>query len=286
MKKNLCIIFLVVVLAIVVAVAGGCAQRPKEPVQAPVGEPIKESIEISFPIRLAPDTVEVNAAEEFKRLVEERSEGRIKVNIFPGGALGSERDNIEQIQLNEVQISNIGDLLPTLLAPTYAAPTVPFVLEDIEMVREFWNGEIGQKKRAVIEASDVVVVGLQERLPRNLTSQRPIRSVEDLKGLKLRVPDIASWTRVWTQLGALPTPIAWAEVYTSLELGVVDAQENPYAEIVTARFFEVQDYLTHTNHLTAVNHWIASKKFLDGLSTEDRSLILQAVEEEIGRAHV
>jgi tripartite ATP-independent transporter DctP family solute receptor len=277
MKKISSFVLAVIMLVIAMAMAGGCAPRPPEPAQAPPKKPI----EITFPIRLAPETVEVMAAEEFKRLVEERSKGRIKVNIFPGGVLGGERDNIEQIQLNEAQITNIGDLLPTLLAPTYAAPTVPFIFPDIKAVRAFWDGDIGQRKRAVIEGSGVVVVGLQERLPRNLTSKRPIHTVEDLKGLKLRVPDIASWIRVWTELGAIPTPIAWAEVYTSLLMGVVDAQENPYAEIVTAKFFEVQRYLMHTKHLTAANHWVASKEFLDNLSPEDRALILKAVEEAI-----
>jgi len=282
----------VLLVLILVAALAGCAPAAQEPAPTPAPAPVpapapapepepKDPVEITFPIRLAPETVEVMAAEEFKRIVEERSEGRITVNIFPGGALGGERDNIEQIQLNEVQITNIGDLLPTLLAPTYAAPTVPFIFPDIEAVREFWNGEVGQKKREVIEASGVTVIGLQKRLPRNLTANRPIRAVEDLAGLKLRVPDIASWVRIWTHLGAIPTPIAWAEVYMSLQLGVIDAQENPYAEIVTAKLFEVQDYLMQTEHLTAANHWIASKEFMDGLSAEDRDLILQAAEEAI-----
>jgi len=290
-KRLLSVLLILVLVAALAACAPRVeqpAEQPEEPAEEPEAEePVveepepKEPVEITFPIRLAPETVEVMATEEFKRIVEERSEGRITVNIFSGGALGSERDNIEQIQLNEVQMSNIGDLLPTLLAPTYAAPTVPFIFPDIEAVREFWNGELGQRKREVIEASDVTVVGLQRRLPRNLTANRPIRTVEDLAGLKLRIPDIASWNRVWTLLGAIPTPIAWAEVYMSLQLGVVDAQENPYAEIVTAKLFEVQDYLMQTEHLTAANHWIASKEFMDGLSPEDRDLILQAAEEAI-----
>lgn len=277
MRKNFYVVLAVVMLVVVMGMSAGCGNNAGGPPQ----EPARDPIEISFPIRLAPETVEVQAAEEFKRLVEERSNGRITVNIFSGGALGSERDNIEQIQLNEAQISNIGDLLPTLLAPTYAAPTVPFIFPDIETVREFWDGGIGQRKRDVIEGSGVVVLGLQKRLPRNLTSTKPINTVEDLKGLKVRVPDIASWVRVWTELGAIPTPIAWAEVYTSLLLGVVDAQENPYAEIVTAKLFEVQSYLMHTEHLTAANHWIASKEFVDSLSAEDRELIFKAAEEAI-----
>ena len=277
MRRNRYVGMMVVMLVVAMVVAAGCGNNAGGPPQ----EPAEVPVEITFPIRLAPETVEVQAAEEFKRLVEERSNGRITVNIFSGGALGSERDNIEQIQLNEAQISNIGDLLPTLLAPTYSAPTVPFSFPDIETVREFWDGEIGQRKRDVIEGSGVVVLGLQKRLPRNLTSKKPINSVEDLKGLKVRVPDIASWVRVWTELGAIPTPIAWAEVYTSLLLGVVDAQENPYAEIVTAKLYEVQPYLMHTEHLTAANHWIASKDFVDGLSAADRELIFTAAEEAI-----
>jgi TRAP-type C4-dicarboxylate transport system substrate-binding protein len=166
MKKNTWFVLSVIALAVVLGMPG-----------YGYSSPAKKPIEITFPIRLAPETVEVMAANEFKRLVEERSKGRFRVNVFPGGVLGGERDNIEQIQLNEAQITNIGDLLPTLLAPTFAAPTVPFIFPDIKTVRAYWDGKVGQQKRAVIEASGVVVVGLQERLPRHLTSRRPIHTV-------------------------------------------------------------------------------------------------------------
>lgn len=277
MKK---ILVLLLVFALSVSVLAGCssnnADQPEQPEQP---EQPAEKVEITIAIATAPNTIEAQAAEMFKDLVEERSNGKFEVSIFAGGSLGGERDNIEQLKINEVQMSILGDILPSLLAPDSSPTVVPFIYPDLEAVYAAWDGKLGDMMKASIEENGLVMLGLQERGARNLTTNKPVNSPEDLKGLKIRVPEIPSWVKVWSQLGTLPTPIAWPEVYNSLQLGVVEAQENPYSNITTAKLYEVQDYLVHTNHLINVFHWAGSKQFFDSLSEEDRNLIQTAIDE-------
>lgn len=193
--------------------------------------------------------------------------------------MGGEKDNIEQLKVGEVQLSIFGDILPSVLAAKYSPTVIPFIYPNIESVYTAWNGKLGIMMKKSIEENGLVVLGLQKRGARNLTSNRPVRKPDDLKGLKIRVPEIPAWVKVWKQLGALPTPIAWPEVYNSLQLKVVDAQENPYANIYTAKLYEVQKYLVHTQHLFNVFHWAASKKWYDSLPEGDKNMASAAVKE-------
>ncbi|MDK2799140.1 MAG: TRAP-type transport system periplasmic protein [Clostridiales bacterium] len=284
--------FLVVILIATTLV--GCGQKPgasndankKETKTEAKPEVKKESkskekpIEITFAIHTQPNTNEVKSAEMFKKLVEERSNGQITVKLFPGAVLGGEKDNMEQLKVGEIQMSIFGDILTSQLAPEYDPTVIPFIYPSLDEVYKTWNGPLGDKiKNALIERGGVQLIALQKRGARNLTANKKIETPEDLKGLKLRVPEIPTWVTVWKGLGALPTPIAWSEVYSALQTNVVDAQENPYENILTAKLNEVQKYTMKTEHLYNVFHWVVGKKFFDGLTPEHQKIILTAAEE-------
>lgn len=284
--------FLVVILIATTLV--GCGQKPgasndankKETKTEAKPEVKKESkskekpIEITFAIHTQPNTNEVKSAEMFKKLVEERSNGQITVKLFPGAVLGGEKDNMEQLKVGEIQMSIFGDILTSQLAPEYDPTVIPFIYPSLDEVYKTWNGPLGDKiKNALIERGGVQLIALQKRGARNLTANKKIETPEDLKGLKLRVPEIPTWVTVWKGLGALPTPIAWSEVYSALQTNVVDAQENPYENILTAKLYEVQKYTMKTEHLYNVFHWVVGKKFFDGLTPEHQKIILTAAEE-------
>jgi tripartite ATP-independent transporter DctP family solute receptor len=216
----------------------------------------------------------------FKKLVEERSNGEITVKLFPGAALGGEKDNMEQLKVGEIQMSIFGDILTSQLAPEYDPTVIPFIYPNLEEVYKTWNGSLGDKiKNALIERGGVQLVALQARGARNLTANKKVEKPEDLKGLKLRVPEIPTWVTAWKGLGALPTPIAWAEVYSALQTKVVDGQENPYENILTAKLYEVQKYTIKTEHLYNVFHWVVGKKWFDGLTPEQQKIITAAADE-------
>lgn len=290
--KKIFSMFLVGILIVTTLV--GCGQKPgasndankTETKTEAKPEAKKESnskekpIEITFAIHTQPNTNEVKSAEMFKKLVEERSNGQITVKLFPGAVLGGEKDNMEQLKVGEIQMSIFGDILTSQLAPEYDPTVIPFIYPSLDEVYKTWNGPLGDKiKNALIERGGVQLIALQKRGARNLTANKKIETPEDLKGLKLRVPEIPTWVTVWKGLGALPTPIAWSEVYSALQTNVVDAQENPYENILTAKLYEVQKYTMKTEHLYNVFHWVVGKKFFDGLTPEHQKIILTAAEE-------
>lgn len=247
-------------LAIVLGAAGGA-----------------QAIEISFALHTTPPGPEFEAVDRFIELVTERSDGAIRVRTFPAAVLGGERDNIEQLTINEVQMTLNGDLLPNLMAPEYAATVVPFVFPGAEEVFDFWESPIGEEAKGVIrERAGIEVVAFMRRGDRHLTANRAIETPEDLAGFKLRVPEIPSWVRVWSEIGAAPTPVAFPEVFSGLQMGVIDGQENPCFTIKSARLYEVQSHLMKTAHVPAVWHWSVSSQFLDGLSEEMRDIVVEA----------
>jgi tripartite ATP-independent transporter DctP family solute receptor len=239
-----------------------------------------QAIELGFALHTSPPGPEFAAVDKFSELVQKRSEGKIKVKTFPSAVLGGERDNIEQLTVNQVAMTLNGDLLPNVSAPQYAATVVPFVFPSAEAVYEYWASPIGEKAKEAIRGKvGIEVVAFMRRGDRHLSAKKAINAPADIKGVKLRVPEIPSWVRAWTAVGARPTPVAWPEVFSALQMGVVDAQENPCFNINQAKLYEVQQYLIYTAHIPAVWHWSISKKFLDGLTPELRTAVIESAAE-------
>jgi tripartite ATP-independent transporter DctP family solute receptor len=241
---------------------------------------LAQSVELGFALHTSPPGPEFAAVDKFIELVQKRSDGKIKVKTFPSAVLGGERDNIEQLTVNQVAMTLNGDLLPNVAAPEYAATVVPFVFPDPEAVYEYWASPIGEKAKDAIRSKvGIEVVAFMRRGDRHLTAKKPINTPDDIKGVKLRVPEIPSWVKAWTAVGARPTPVAWPEVFSGLQMGVVDAQENPCFNVNQAKLYEVQQYLIYTSHVPAVWHWSISKKFLDGLTPELRKVVIDSAVE-------
>lgn len=240
----------------------------------------QEVYTIDFAIHTSSGTNENKTLERFKELVEERSEGRIKINLYPDAVLGTELENLEQVKINEVQMSIFGDNLTGQLAPEFDPTIVPFIYKSVDDVYAVWEGEIGDLiKEAVETRGNQYVVALQKRGARNLTASKPINTPEDLKGLKIRVPEITSWLTVWGSLGAIPTPIAWSETYSALQTGVADGQENPIENIYVNKIYEVNEYIMMTEHLYNVFHWTINKDFYDSLPADLQNIIMETAKE-------
>ena len=238
------------------------------------------SVEINFAIHTAEGTNEWHTILRFQEAVQKGSNGVIAVHLFPGAALGSEMENLSQVSTGEVQMSKFGDLLTSQLTPELNPAVVPFIFPNIEEVYKTWNGPLGNMIReALEERGNHKLVALQARGARLLTSNRPITRPEEVQGIKLRVPEIASWITIWRGLGALPTPVAWPETYSALQTGVVDGQENPIENIFVGSIYEVNKYVMMTEHLYNVFHWTMNKDFFESLSPEHQALILDSAAE-------
>ncbi|MGB9698932.1 MAG: TRAP transporter substrate-binding protein [Thermodesulfobacteriota bacterium] len=240
----------------------------------------QKPIELAFALHTAPGGPDHAAVQKFKEMVESKSKNRLKVNIFPGAQLGGERDNLEQLKQGEVALTQSGDLTISLYAPEYGALIVPFVFPNVEAVFKAWEGWMGKEiRKAAMDKGKVHIVGIQRRGSRMLTAKKEIRTPDDLKGVKLRVPEIPDWVTVWKEMGALPTVVAWPEVFGALQTGVVDAQENPLYLIYTTKLYEVQSHVMLTAHVHACFHWLMSDKVLSSLPKDLQEIVLNSAKE-------
>lgn len=193
------------------------------------------------------------AALKFKQLVEERSQGKIQVKVYPNSQLGKEMDIINSIQLGTVDMTITGESLQNW-APKAALMAVPYAFGSSAEMRSAAASAAGQEICEEIKSkTGLVPLTWFERGPRHLTSNRPIKTPADLQGLKIRVPNVPIFVKVWETLGAKPTPMAFSEVFTSLQQSTIEAQENPLSLIDSASFFEVQKNVNLTAH---VRSWI------------------------------
>ena len=216
-------------------------------------------------------------ANRIKSELEQKSNGEMVVKLL-GPEMGGERDIQEATSRNEFQIMQSGDMGVSTWGAKYAVISAPWLFPGYDAVEKVYKGKIGQLlNEAMIKNGNVRIVGLSRRGARLLTASSAITSPAELKGLKLRVPEIPQWVAIWKELGALPTPVAWPEVFTALQTGVVSGQENPIMQIYEAKLYEVQKYVMMTEHLSTYFHWIANEKFFQGLSPANRKLVEETV---------
>lgn len=237
--------------------------------------------DIAIALHVEPGHEMFQVGERLKKNIEEKSEGRFTVTLL-GTEVGGERDHLEGASSGEYQIALGGSMPMTLYAPKYAGADLPFVFDASADAKKVYEGEMGEQLRqAVRETGNLELVGLSIRNPRNLTSKNPVKTPDDIQGVRMRVPEIAPWVQIWTEIGALPSPIAWPEVYTALQTGVIDMQENPVDYIWSGKLFEVQSYVAKTQHVYSFFHWLMNEDFYQGLSEEDRAMLQESVDEAI-----
>ncbi|MBJ3776278.1 TRAP transporter substrate-binding protein [Acuticoccus mangrovi] len=222
------------------------------------------------------DNVWHKAALKFAEEVEANTDGRIVVEVYPNESLGKEMDLINGMQLGTADMTITGESLQNW-APMAALLAVPYAYGSLEEMDAVAGGEIGDAiVDQIIERAQVRPLAYFARGPRNLTSNRPIKTPDDLDGLKLRVPNVPLFVDVWAALGAQPTPMAFSEVFTSLQNGTIDAQENPLALIKSANFNEVQDYVNLTEHVRSWIYLVISEMTWNQLSPEDQEAVAAA----------
>ncbi|QBM29363.1 TRAP transporter substrate-binding protein [Hydrogenophaga pseudoflava] len=222
----------------------------------------------------------VQGMEKFAEIVAAKSGGKIKVNVFPGGQLGSDQANVSALQGGTLEMASMNSGIFASQVKEFAAFDLPFMFANGKEADAVVDGPFGQKMHAKLEEKGLVGLGYYELGFRNITnSKRPITKVEDIAGLKLRVipnPINVDWVKA---LDANPTPLPWPEVYAALEQKAVDGQENPVATIWGAKLHEVQKYMTLTNHQYNPQSVVISKKFWDTLSADEKKIIGEAVAE-------
>ncbi|MCR4264628.1 TRAP transporter substrate-binding protein [Nitratireductor sp. ZSWI3] len=222
------------------------------------------------------DNIWHKAAVKFGEELKTLTDGRIEVEVYPNESLGKEMDLINGMQLGTADMTITGESLQNW-APMAALLAVPYAYSSLEHMDEVAGGEIGDRIEAeIVEKARVRPVAYFARGPRNLTSNREIKSPDDLNGLKLRVPNVPLFVDVWKALGASPTPMAFSEVFTSLQNGTIDGQENPLALIKSANFNEVQKFVNKTEHVRSWIYLVISELTWSKLSDADKDAVMKA----------
>lgn len=189
------------------------------------------------------------AALQLAERVKTETDGMFEVQVFPNGALGSDQQTISAVRGGSIDMCITGNPFFTGMAPTLNVLDLPFLFQSRDHVAKVVDGPVGDSLRAELEGSDLKALSTWDIGWRNLTnSRRPVATPEDIQGLKIRTTPNPAHIRAFELLGAAPTPMAFTELFTALETGTVDGQENPVTLILNARFYEVQQYLSLTRH--------------------------------------
>ena len=215
--------------------------------------------------------------EKFKEIVESKSGGKLKVNLFPGGTLGSDQANVSAMQGGTLEMVSMNSGILASQVKEFAIFDFPFMFPNEAVADVVVDGAFGQKMHAKLQDKGLVGLGYYELGFRQITnSKRAVIKVEDLDGLKLRVipnPINVDWVKA---LGANPTPLPFPEVYSALEQKAIDGQENPITVINANKFYEVQKHVVISNHQYNPQSVLISKKFWDGLSAEQKKILSEA----------
>lgn len=231
----------------------------------------------SFAHVLIEDTPNGQAALRFKEEVEEKSEGRIQINVLPAAQVGGDVEIIEQIQMGLVDIgipptATLGNFEPRL-----QILDLPFLLPDYDTMVQVLDGDVGREILDTLSEHNMHAVNFWGAGFRHMTNNdRPIEGPEDLEGIRMRTMQAPIVISTYQNFGANPTAMAFTEVYNGLQQGVVSGQENPFANIYTMRFHEVQDYLTLTNHAYHAYATVVNQDSWDSLPEDLQEIMTEA----------
>ncbi|MRG84961.1 TRAP transporter substrate-binding protein [Salinibacillus xinjiangensis] len=218
-------------------------------------------------------------AEKFAELVDEKTDGKLQIEIYPNEQLGSETEVLNGIEAGTVDMTISGETMANW-APEAALMAVPYAFNGQEHLQNVVEGEIGSEiEAAVKDGVGVTPLYYHIRAPRNLTSSEPIESPEDLEGFKMRVPNVPLFMDAWEAAGARPQVMDFSEVFTGLQQGVIDGQENPVDLIQSASFFEVQDYVNVTEHVYSWIYVVVGNEQFNSLSEDMQTAVQEAAAE-------
>ncbi len=215
--------------------------------------------------------------EQFKKAVEARSDGNVTVELFSGGSLGTQRQLQEQVVLGTIEaVGTASDIVE--MAGEFGIFDLPFLFNDRAHAYRAMDGELGDRlNRLLVERRGVRVLAFGELGFRHITNNvRPIRQPADLEGLKIRVPSSELRIAAFEALGAAPTPISYSELYSALQQGVVDGQENPLTTVEEKSLWEVQDYISMTYHVFTPAYLLVNDSWWQRLTDAQREVLAAA----------
>ncbi|MGY0398398.1 MAG: TRAP transporter substrate-binding protein [Ostreibacterium sp.] len=218
---------------------------------------------------------------KFAELLEKKTDGKVKIKLFPNSQLGSEQNTVNDAAMGLLDFSVVAINNVTPFSPTVGLLTMPYLIQTQEEARKLVQGSIGKKLvKNTIRDAKVRILGWSYSGFRVLTnSKRPVRTLDDLKGLVIRVPKNEIMIASYQAWGINPTPMAWSETFTALQQKVVDGQDNPYITVYAMKFNEVQKYITNIHYVFSLEPLIISESIFEKQPKELQKAILEAGKE-------
>jgi len=207
--------------------------------------------------------------------------GKDKVKVFPDGALGSEKDTVEQVKIGALDMVRVNSAAFHGIVPESMIPSLPFLFRDMDHFRRTMYGPQGDKVLAAFDKAGFVGLALYESGSRSFYAKKPIRSVADMKGMKVRVQPSDLWVSLITAMGASPTPMPFAEVYTGLKTGLLDAAENNVPSYDEMKHYESAPVYSETMHVMSPEVLVFSKKVWDTLAPAEQAAIRKAAKDSV-----
>lgn len=224
---------------------------------------------------------------DFKQEVEKESGGSIKVEVYPDGQLGGDVQSMEGLRAGTIQATSMTASIVANLDKRFNILSLPFLFDGPNTFYKVADGPVGKELLSGLENYGIVGAGIMDAGFRDLTnSKKTVTSPEDLKGLKIRVLENPIQTELWKDLGAIPTPMAFTELFSALQQHVVDGEENAPVTIQSAKLNEVQKYLTVDGHLYDGQIIMFSKKFYDSLTDKEKKIVMDAAQHETANERV
>jgi C4-dicarboxylate-binding protein DctP len=241
---------------------------------APLGVQAQQPIVIKFSHVVAENTPKGKGALKFKELAEERTKGRVKVEVYPNSQLFKDGEEMQMLQLGNVQIlaPSVSKFGP-LGVRAFEVFDLPYIFDDDKDLHNVTQGRIGQQLFKKLEDKGIIGLAYWDNGFKQMSSNKPLKTPADFRGQKIRIQSSKVLDAQMRALGATPQVMAFSEVYQALQTGVVDGQENTWSNIYTQKFYEVQKYITVSDHGVIEYAVIVNKKFWDGLPGDIRTAL-------------
>ena len=223
----------------------------------------------------------VMTVKKIGEIVSQKTNGKYNIKVFGNSSLGSEKDTVEQVKIGALDMVRVSTAAFHGIIPETMVPSFPFIFRDINHFRKAMAGPAGDKILAAFEKHGFIGLALWESGARSIYAKKPVRNLADVKGMKIRVQQSDLWVSLAQAMGANPTPIPMAEVYTALKTGLVDAAENNYPSYETAKHYEAAPVYSETQHVMSPEVIVFSKKVWDTLSKEEQKIIRDAAKETV-----
>jgi tripartite ATP-independent transporter DctP family solute receptor len=223
----------------------------------------------------------VAAVRHMSQLLEQRSGGKYKIKVFNKSALGSERETLDQVKIGALEMNRVNISSLNAICPKSLVPTMPFLFRSISHMRKSLDGPIGDEILKGCEHQGLVGLAFYDSGARSIYAKKPVRTLADVKGMKIRVQPSDLWVAVASAMGANATPMPTAEVYTALKTGVIDAAENNEPSYEGFKHYEAVKYYSYTEHSMAPEMLVISKAYFDKLSPADQALFRATAKESV-----